>query len=129
MGRGKVEIKKIENTSNRQVTFSKRRGGLLKKAKELSILCDAEVGVIVFSGTGKLYEFASSGYVEVLKHQVGLSRENRLLGRKDYGTTSTSVRERNSDISLRLGLSSLDRSEKRKLSKTGSGFKISMDTN
>ncbi|KAL2327055.1 hypothetical protein Fmac_020482 [Flemingia macrophylla] len=42
MGRGKIEIKKIENLNSRQVTFSKRRNGLLKKAKELSVLCDAE---------------------------------------------------------------------------------------
>lgn len=62
-GRGCIEIKKIENVSSRQVTFSKRRAGLLKKAKELAILCDAEVGVIIFSSTGKLYEFASSRYV------------------------------------------------------------------
>ncbi|KAK9065744.1 hypothetical protein SSX86_015145 [Deinandra increscens subsp. villosa] len=60
MGRGRIEIKKIENVSSRQVTFSKRRAGLMKKAKELAILCDAEVGVIIFSSTGKLYEFASS---------------------------------------------------------------------
>lgn len=62
MGRGKIEIKKIENVNNRQVTFSKRRAGLLKKAKELAILCDAEVAVIIFSSTGKPYEFASSRY-------------------------------------------------------------------
>ncbi|XP_061996640.1 agamous-like MADS-box protein AGL15 isoform X2 [Rosa rugosa] len=61
MGRGKIEIKKIENTNSRQVTFSKRRGGLLKKAHELAILCDAEVAVIVFSNTGKLFEFSSAG--------------------------------------------------------------------
>ncbi|XP_042047734.1 MADS-box transcription factor 23-like isoform X2 [Salvia splendens] len=60
MGRGKIEIKKIENVNSRQVTFSKRRGGLLKKANELAVLCDAQVAVIIFSGTGKLYEFASS---------------------------------------------------------------------
>jgi hypothetical protein len=42
------------------VTFSKRRNGLLKKARELSILCDAEVGVMVFSSSGRLYEFAST---------------------------------------------------------------------
>lgn len=58
MGRGKIEIKRIENTTNRQVTFSKRRNGLLKKAYELSVLCDAEVAVIIFSNRGKLYEFA-----------------------------------------------------------------------
>ncbi|XP_027069012.1 MADS-box transcription factor 23-like isoform X1 [Coffea arabica] len=66
MGRGKIEIKKIENVNSRQVTFSKRRAGLLKKAKELAILCDAEVGVIVFSSTGKLYEFASTRMEQIL---------------------------------------------------------------
>uniref|UniRef100_A0A5B7BP00 Uncharacterized protein n=2 Tax=Davidia involucrata TaxID=16924 RepID=A0A5B7BP00_DAVIN len=66
MGRGKIEIKKIENANSRQVTFSKRRAGLLKKAKELSILCDADVGVIIFSNTGKLYEFASSRMEQIL---------------------------------------------------------------
>ncbi|KAL6955596.1 MADS-box transcription factor anr1 [Sarracenia purpurea var. burkii] len=60
MGRGKIVIRRIDNTTNRQVTFSKRRSGLLKKAKELAVLCDAEVGVVIFSSTGKLYEFAST---------------------------------------------------------------------
>lgn len=59
MGRGKVELKRIENPTRRQVTFSKRRNGLLKKAFELSILCDAEVSLIIFSTTGKIYQFAS----------------------------------------------------------------------
>ncbi|RZB69650.1 Agamous-like MADS-box protein AGL16 [Glycine soja] len=62
MGRGKIVIRRIDNSTSRQVTFSKRRNGLLKKAKELAILCDAEVGVMIFSSTGKLYDFASSGY-------------------------------------------------------------------
>ncbi|XP_047147540.1 agamous-like MADS-box protein AGL3 [Vigna umbellata] len=59
MGRGKVELKRIENKINRQVTFAKRRNGLLKKAYELSVLCDAEVALIIFSNRGKLYEFCS----------------------------------------------------------------------
>ncbi|GAB2265290.1 hypothetical protein Dimus_000356 [Dionaea muscipula] len=60
MGRGKIEMKRIENSTSRQVTFSKRRNGLMKKAYELSYLCDAEVALIVFSERGRLYEFASS---------------------------------------------------------------------
>ncbi|KAH9778264.1 Developmental protein SEPALLATA 1 [Citrus sinensis] len=60
MGRGRVELKRIENKINRQVTFAKRRNGLLKKAYELSVLCDAEVALIIFSNRGKLYEFCSS---------------------------------------------------------------------
>lgn len=59
MGRGRVVLKRIENKINRQVTFSKRRSGLLKKAHEISVLCDAEVALIIFSNKGKLYEFAT----------------------------------------------------------------------
>lgn len=55
-----MELKRIENKINRQVTFAKRRNGLLKKAYELSVLCDAEVALIIFSSKGKLYEFCST---------------------------------------------------------------------
>ncbi|GLJ23980.1 hypothetical protein SUGI_0456230 [Cryptomeria japonica] len=60
MGRGKVQLKKIENRTNRQVTFCKRKSGLLKKSWELSVLCDAEVALFLFANSGKLYEFASN---------------------------------------------------------------------
>ncbi|KAK5786800.1 hypothetical protein PVK06_041446 [Gossypium arboreum] len=60
MVRGKTQMKRIENAASRQVTFSKRRNGLLKKAFELSVLCDAKVALIIFSTRGKLYEFSSS---------------------------------------------------------------------
>ncbi|KAF7804067.1 agamous-like MADS-box protein AGL18 [Senna tora] len=77
MGRGKIEIKKIENVNSRQVTFSKRRNGLLKKAKELSVLCDAEVAVIVFSSTGKLYQFSSTSMEHTLsRFSEGLESDN-----------------------------------------------------
>ncbi|KAF8049802.1 hypothetical protein N665_2115s0005 [Sinapis alba] len=66
MGRGKIEIKRIENANSRQVTFSKRRAGLLKKAHELSVLCDSEVAVIVFSKSGKLFEFSSTSMKKTL---------------------------------------------------------------
>nr|ABG90939.1 AP3 [Streptochaeta angustifolia] len=59
MGRGKIEIKRIENATNRQVTYSKRRTGIMKKAKELTVLCDAQVAIIMFSSTGKYHEFCS----------------------------------------------------------------------
>ena len=62
MGRGKVEIRRIENKTTRQVTFTKRRNGLLKKAYELSLLCDAEVALVIFSGGGRLFEFSSSSW-------------------------------------------------------------------
>ncbi|XP_011005434.1 PREDICTED: agamous-like MADS-box protein AGL12 isoform X2 [Populus euphratica] len=66
MARGKVQMKRIENSVHRQVTFCKRRSGLLKKAKELSVLCDAEIGVFIFSAHGKLYELATKGTMQGL---------------------------------------------------------------
>ncbi|KAF5730212.1 AGAMOUS-like 8 isoform 1 [Tripterygium wilfordii] len=64
MGRGRVELKMIENKINRQVTFSKRRSGLLKKAHEISVLCDADVGLIIFSTKGKLFEYSTDSCME-----------------------------------------------------------------
>ncbi|CAH9085368.1 unnamed protein product [Cuscuta epithymum] len=77
MGRGKIDIKLIENVNNRQVTFSKRRAGLLKKAQELSILCDAEVAVIIFSSTDKLFEYSSTSMAHTL------SRYKKCVASKD----------------------------------------------
>ncbi|NP_001311309.1 TDR6 transcription factor [Solanum lycopersicum] len=59
MGRGKIEIKKIENSTNRQVTYSKRRNGIFKKAKELTVLCDAKISLIMLSSTRKYHEYTS----------------------------------------------------------------------
>ncbi|KAG2681312.1 hypothetical protein I3760_11G139000 [Carya illinoinensis] len=67
MVRGKTQMKRIENAASRQVTFSKRRNGLLKKAFELSVLCDAEVALIVFSPRGKLYEFSSASISKTIE--------------------------------------------------------------
>ncbi|XP_028771624.1 agamous-like MADS-box protein AGL29 [Neltuma alba] len=58
-GRRKIEIKKVEQTSKRFVTFSKRKLGLFRKAAELSLLCNSEIAVVVFSQHGKVY---SSGF-------------------------------------------------------------------
>ncbi|XP_019454597.1 PREDICTED: MADS-box protein SOC1-like isoform X2 [Lupinus angustifolius] len=85
MVRGKTQLKRIENATSRQVTFSKRRNGLLKKAFELSVLCDAEVALIVFSQRGKLYEFASSSMQETI--------ERYRRHAKDTATTPRSVEQ------------------------------------
>nr|XP_012568391.1 MADS-box transcription factor 23-like isoform X1 [Cicer arietinum]XP_027187514.1 MADS-box transcription factor 23-like isoform X1 [Cicer arietinum] len=80
MGRGKIVIRRIDNSTSRQVTFSKRRNGLLKKAKELAILCDAEVGIIIFSSTGKLYDFASTSMRSVIDRFNKSKEESNQLG-------------------------------------------------
>ncbi|XP_062191499.1 MADS-box transcription factor 26-like [Phragmites australis] len=66
MARGKVQLRRIQNPVHRQVTFCKRRAGLLKKARELSVLCDAHIGIIIFSAHGKLYDLATTGTMEEL---------------------------------------------------------------
>lgn len=81
MAREKIKIRKIDNITARQVTFSKRRRGLFKKAEELSVLCDAEVGVIIFSATGKLFESSSSSMKDILArynmHSNNISKLNQ----------------------------------------------------
>ncbi|PIN14482.1 MADS box transcription factor [Handroanthus impetiginosus] len=64
MGRSKLPIKKIENTTNRQVTFSKRRYGLIKKAYEIAVLCDIDLALIMFSNSGRLSHFSGRKRVE-----------------------------------------------------------------
>ncbi|KAM0897180.1 hypothetical protein ACQ4PT_022726 [Festuca glaucescens] len=76
MGRGKIVIRRIDNSTSRQVTFSKRRNGIFKKAKELAILCDAEVGLMIFSSTGRLYEYSSTSMNSVID-RYGKTKEGQ----------------------------------------------------
>ncbi|XP_060211599.1 MADS-box protein AGL42-like isoform X3 [Lycium barbarum] len=75
MVRGKVEMKRIQNATSRQVTFSKRRNGVMKKAYELSVLCDAEIAVIIFSQKGRLYEFSSSSMQKTIDRYREYAKE------------------------------------------------------
>ncbi|KAG4966089.1 hypothetical protein JHK84_040688 [Glycine max] len=78
MGRVKLEIKRIENPTNRQVTFSKRRNGLIKKAYELSILCDIDIAVIMFSPSGRLNHFSGRRRIEdVFTRYINLPDQER----------------------------------------------------
>ncbi|KAL0327109.1 UNVERIFIED_CONTAM: Floral homeotic protein APETALA 1 [Sesamum angustifolium] len=87
MGRGKVQLKRIENKINRQVTFSKRRAGLLKKAHEISVLCDAEVALIVFSHKGKLFEYSTDSCMDrILEKYERYSFAERQLVANDQPT-------------------------------------------
>ncbi|KAJ0086347.1 hypothetical protein Patl1_08474 [Pistacia atlantica] len=78
MGRVKLEIKRIENNTNRQVTFSKRRNGLIKKAYELSILCDIDIALIMFSPSGRLSHFSGKKRIEdVFSRYINLPDQER----------------------------------------------------
>ncbi|PGH28841.1 MADS-box transcription factor, other eukaryote [[Emmonsia] crescens] len=79
MGRRKIEIKAIKDDRNRSVTFLKRKGGLFKKAHELSVLCSVDVAVIIFGHNKKLYEFSSGDIKETLGryHYYGQPHEHK----------------------------------------------------
>lgn len=66
MGRKKIQIARIMDERNRQVTFTKRKFGLMKKAYELSVLCDCEIALIIFNSTNKLFQYASTDMDKVL---------------------------------------------------------------
>ncbi|KAK7381209.1 hypothetical protein VNO78_33740 [Psophocarpus tetragonolobus] len=84
MGRGRVQLKQIENKISRQVTFSKRRTGLRKKAHEISVLCDAQVALIVFNAKGKLFEYSSESSMEnVLERYERHTHIGQLVGDGD----------------------------------------------
>ncbi|XWS49000.1 hypothetical protein CRYUN_Cryun13aG0126000 [Craigia yunnanensis] len=83
MVRGKTQMKRIENATSRQVTFSKRRNGLLKKAFELSVLCDAEVALIIFSPRGKLYEFSSSSVNKTIDRYQKREKDLGIISKVD----------------------------------------------
>ncbi|XP_057741060.1 MADS-box protein FBP24-like [Arachis stenosperma] len=109
MGRRKIEIKRIENTTTRQVTFSKRRNGLLKKTNELSVLCDAQIGLIVFSNTGKLFRYFSHPYrmdqiIEKYQRSTGtrITPHGHSHHQEDLLTEMAMLRHQN--LSLEMGI-------------------------
>lgn len=98
MARGKIQMKRIENPVHRQVTFCKRRGGLLKKAKELSVLCDAEIGVFIFSAHGKLYDLATKGTMQGLVEKYMKSTQG--ADHADEQTTEKQVLDSKMEIDM-----------------------------
>lgn len=83
MGRKKITISRIGEERNRQVTFTKRKFGLMKKAYELSVLCDCEIAMIVFNSSNKLFQYASSDMDKVLLKYTEYSEPHESRTNKD----------------------------------------------
>ncbi|KAK6504032.1 hypothetical protein TWF506_002249 [Arthrobotrys conoides] len=84
MGRRKIEIKAIKDDRNRSVTFLKRKGGLFKKAYELSVLCSADVAIVIFGNNKKLYEFSSGQIDDIIDRRQYFGAPHERKGPDDY---------------------------------------------
>ncbi|KAE8722353.1 L-ascorbate oxidase-like [Hibiscus syriacus] len=108
MGRVKLQIKRIENDTNRQVTFSKRRNGLIKKAYELSILCDIEIALIMFSPSGRVSHFSGKKRIEdVLSRYINMPDRDRgsLVRNKEFLLSTLKKLQAENDFALQLASS------------------------
>ncbi|KDP37947.1 hypothetical protein JCGZ_04590 [Jatropha curcas] len=87
MGRKKIEMKMVKDDNSRQVTFSKRRTGLFKKANELAILCAAQIAIIVFSPGGKPFSFGNTSVESVAERFLNQDKNKNskvsTFGRKE----------------------------------------------
>nr|GEW09745.1 MADS-box protein SVP-like isoform X1 [Tanacetum cinerariifolium] len=126
MVRQKTQIKKIENLASRQVTFSKRRRGLFKKAHELSTLCDVDMALIVFSATGKLFHYSPLSINQVLERrklqppnigELQQSSQDVQIARRRSAMLSKELAERTCELRQMKGedLEGLDLKELNKL--------------
>ncbi|XP_062173855.1 MADS-box transcription factor 14-like isoform X3 [Alnus glutinosa] len=104
MGRGKVQLKRIEDKISRQVTFSKRKSGLMKKANELAVLCDVEVALLIFSDRGRLYEFCSAESLEEILERYRIHVAEEAAVRKRAEEEKLDVGDRNDKQSQELQL-------------------------
>ncbi|XP_050290781.1 agamous-like MADS-box protein MADS1 [Quercus robur] len=121
IGRGKIEIKRIENTTNRQVTFCKRRNGLLKKAYELSVLCDAEVALIVFSTRGRLYEYANNSVKSTIERYKKACADSSNTGSVAEANTQFYQQE---SAKLRVQIGNLQNSNRQMLGESLSNLTV-----
>ncbi|EFX88902.1 hypothetical protein DAPPUDRAFT_27417, partial [Daphnia pulex] len=83
MGRKKIQISRITDERNRQVTFNKRKFGVMKKAYELSVLCDCEIALIIFSSSNRLYQYASTDMDKVLLKYTEYNEPHESLTNKN----------------------------------------------
>ncbi|CAK7269534.1 resistance to lethality of mkk1p386 overexpression [Sporothrix epigloea] len=98
MGRRKIEIKAIKDDRNRSVTFLKRKGGLFKKAHELSVLCSVDVAVIIFGGNKKLYEYSSHDMRELIGRYSLHGNPSEHKGPNDYNGGADDASDDEGDV-------------------------------
>ena len=99
MGKKKIQISKIQDEKVCQLTFYKRRKGVLKKAMELALLCGVDVFVTIIDLKQTFTFFTSSGTPKEFIDN-NLSRLNRINIHKSYSVDDVLLILRNSDPKL-----------------------------
>ncbi|XP_030514176.2 agamous-like MADS-box protein AGL29 [Rhodamnia argentea] len=107
MGRRKIEIAMLKDSSTRQVTFSKRRTGLFKKASELAVLCAVQIVIVVFSPGGKPFSFGHPNVESIVhrfqnREKTPDERTSKDAESRDESTTDDSLNQRLLDLLKRL---------------------------
>lgn len=99
MGRKKIQISRITDERNRQVTFTKRKFGLMKKAYELSVLCNCEIALIIFNNSNRLFQYASSDMDKVLLKYTEYSEPHESRTNSDIQEALNKKEQRNGGLS------------------------------
>ncbi|KAK4735585.1 hypothetical protein R3W88_009846 [Solanum pinnatisectum] len=107
MGRVRQSMKRLESNSNRQATYCKRRCGILKKAQEISVLCDIDIILLLFSPTGKptLFQGGPSYFDEIIAKFARLTPQERAKSDPSVEELQSQVKvvqSRLSDLEMRL---------------------------
>ncbi|KAI9353949.1 hypothetical protein BD770DRAFT_137547 [Pilaira anomala] len=84
MGRKKIKIQPIQDERNKQVTFLKRKHGLMKKAYELSVLCNCEIALLIFNTSGKLVQYASTDIDHILMKYTEYNDPHESKSNQDF---------------------------------------------
>ncbi|KAL7749137.1 hypothetical protein RI367_005542 [Sorochytrium milnesiophthora] len=100
MGRKKIRIVPIRDDRNRQVTFVKRKHGLMKKAYELATLCNCEVGIVIFSAAGKMFQFSSSDLDVLLVRYTEYTEPHELKTLQDFANEVDGEHDDEDDASV-----------------------------
>ena len=87
MGRRKIRIERIKDERNRQVTFTKRKNGLMKKAMELSVLCDCDIALVIVNSNNKAFQYSSvkDGEIESVLEKYRKAAMKKVNGNNNGG--------------------------------------------
>ncbi|KAI5669932.1 hypothetical protein M9H77_19785 [Catharanthus roseus] len=96
----KIEMKKIQNNTKCQVTYSKRRTSLIRKAEEIAYSCNVDVAFLAFSPSGRISQFSSQRMEDLLERYINVPIEKRLSHIKNLQNLKSQIEKTRIDVQL-----------------------------